>query len=294
MSQILQFRRAFRIEKTADLKEVAIAVDAIYSAHALVIEKLGDIEPPDPATGFRIHSLINLLGRTFEHAQAMLVAIATGSPASAEALARIVVEGSVNVTFLAMRGDAGTLVRFFRSWLSEHDKKLSAWKPKVSVTQEIDVPAMIEERRGVVTALETYLAEVESQCQIDWANSPEWPPAIFQRFQAIGRETDYYESYHRLSGSSHITGEDTLTWLLALEAPNDVKHKLAQEAWAYSTMMSRIASAFFVDAVAACCVAYKVPRQDSLVQRRSELVKAIQEIARAAGVPLDARSRSRK
>jgi hypothetical protein len=75
--------------------------------------------------GFRIHSLLNLRGRTFEHAQAMLVAMATGSPASAEALARIVVESSVSVMYLAAKGDAGTIIRFFRTWLTEHDRKLT-------------------------------------------------------------------------------------------------------------------------------------------------------------------------
>lgn len=290
MKHLPKFRKEFKIDRKADLREVAVAVDAIYDAIEISTGYLGDIEPENGSAGFRIHSLLNLLGRIFEHAQAMLVAVATGSPASAEALARIVVEGSMNVMYLATLGDARTLIEFFESWLTEHDRKLTKWKERIQGEDYADkVSSMIEARRGVIVGLESYLRHIEEECSIDkTTKEAEWPRSLLKRFEALRRETDYYESYHRLSGASHITGEDTLTWLVSLNVPADQRHRMGVEAWAYSIMMTRIASRFFVEAVASCAIAYGRSENEDLQKSRRALAEAAHSIAKKAGVPIEA------
>jgi hypothetical protein len=107
----------------------------------------------------------------------------------------------------------------------------------------------------------------------------------FNRRRQLGRQTDYYESYHRLSGSSHISGEDTLIWLLSLDLPAEKKHQLALEAWAYSTMMTQLACTFFIDAAASSVIAYGRVENTDLSACRDSLAKAVGEIAKQAGVP---------
>jgi Family of unknown function (DUF5677) len=281
------FRKSFRLDPKADLRDVAVAVEAIYQVNEIAVAYLGEIDPQENSTGFRIHSLLNLLGRVFEHTQAMLVALATRSPTSSEALARIVVEGSVNVMYLATKGNAATLIRFFRVWLVEHERKLSEWKAEIAnEPYGARVTSMIEERQQIVLGLTTYVDQIEEHCSLkSIQNVPDWPKSLFKRFEALGRQTDYYESYHRLSGSSHISGEDTLTWLLALDLPAEKKHQLAVEAWAYSTMMTRIACTFFIDAAAASVIAYGRLENADLRASKDSLVKAVVEIAKQAGVP---------
>ncbi len=81
----------------------------------------------------------------------MLVAMTTGSPASAEALGRIVVKSSVNLIFLAKRGDTATLVRFYRSWLDEHGKRLNQWTQLVQADgANAHLMAHIDERRKFI------------------------------------------------------------------------------------------------------------------------------------------------
>tara|TARA_Y100000815_G_scaffold107380_1_gene96034 strand:+ start:1447 stop:2313 length:867 start_codon:yes stop_codon:yes gene_type:complete len=287
MSHIEDFRKKFHIDPNADLQNSLVAVEAIHSANKIAVEHLGEIEPSDAKTGFRIHSLLNLLGRIYEHSEGMLVAISTGSPASAEALARIVVEGSMNIMYLATIGNSSTLVQFFRSWLHEHERKLSEWKETILGENYAEkVSAMIDERSDFIQALSQYVDNIESQALIEPTDkSAEWPKALFKRFEAMGRKTDYYESYHRLSGASHLTGEDTLLWLISLEMPVEQKINMAKEAWAYSTMMTRIASTFFVDAVAACVIGYGRSNNDDLQKLKQSLARSVQEIAKEAGVP---------
>jgi len=287
MNHLATFRKKFKIAPKADLSNVLTAVDAIYESSRIATDYLGELDPPDNKSGFRIHSLLNLFGRVFEHSEAMLVAMATGSPASAEALARIVVEGSMNVMYLATLGTPSTLIQFFRSWLTEHGRKLAEWKETIQGESYADrVSKMIEERSEVVRGLCLYVDEIERQCLIEPVQkNTEWPKSLFNRFEAMGRKTDYYESYHRLSGASHLTGEDTIFWLASLQMPPEQKHKLGKEAWAYSLMMTRIASTFFVDAAAACVIAYGRPLNDDLQKQKSALSQAVHSIAKEAGVP---------
>lgn len=288
MTYVPAFRKAFKINMKADLTNVSVAVNSIYAANKIAFSYLGDIEPKNNNEGFRIHTLLNLLGRIFEHAQAMLVSLATGSPASSEALARIVVEGSANVMYLASRGDSGTLIKFFRTWLCEHEKRLVDWRHKIQDKEDASkVMAMIDERMQLTAELQQFISYSEVQCGIDVsASSTEWPKKLFNRFEALGRETDYYTSYHRLSGASHITGEDTITWLMSLNMPDELRHRMGKEAWSYSIMMTRIASTFFVDAVSACVISHGRTMNDDLQNCRRGLEKAAHEIAREAGVPM--------
>lgn len=287
MSYVSAFRRAFKIDHEADLRNVAVAVDSIYAADRIATSFLGDIDPINNSAGFRIHVLLNLLGRVFEHAQAMLVSLGTGSPASAEALGRIVVEGSVNIMYLATLGDSGTLIQFFRLWLVEHERKLAEWQQRVQAEEHATaVLAMIEERRQLVTSLQEFVSQNELECAIESSASAAWPKSLYKRFEALQRETDYYTSYHRLSGVSHMTGEDTLTWLMSLNVPHEMRQRLGKEAWGYSIMMTRISSTFYVDAVAACVISYGRSVNDDLLGCKHALERAVHEIAREAGVPM--------
>ena len=146
---------------------------------------------------------------------------------------------------------------------------------------------MIEERRKVITVLDEFVNEIETQCSVDTSNpESDWPKSLYKRFETLGRETDYYESYHRLSGASHITGEDTLMWLMFMHASPEHKIKAGKEAWAYSIMMTRIASMFFVDTAFSCVKAYGRENNKDLYQCKLELQLAVRKIARQAGVPL--------
>lgn len=202
-------------------------------------------------------------------------------------LGRTVVEGAVNLMYLATLGDASTLVAFLDSWVQEHDKKLAEWRKRVQGSEDADqIGKMIAERKGLVDGYLNYLSLIQTQCQIEDAQGANiWPSTLLKRFEQLGRQTDYYESYHRLSGASHITGEDTLNFLMSLSLEDEYRQKIGAEAWAYSTMMSRLVCKFFVEAVAACVIAYNRSANEDLQALRRELAEGVRELAVAAGVP---------
>lgn len=288
MTHINAFRQHFRLANTAELEPIAIAINATNQSYEIACEYLGDFDSEMPSDGMRIHSFRNLLSRIQEQLHGMLVAIATGSPASAETLGRTVVEGSINLMYLSAKGDAGTLIGYFRSWLTEHQRKLIEWKEKIATRPYVsEVSARIAVRQGTVNDLASVLQTMEmSWCIPASGRTPlPWPKALYARFEALGKETDYYETYHRLSGSSHLSGEDTLTWLVTLLCVPDKMQQLAEEAVAYSLMMTYVACGFFVDACQACVRAYGREENADLIGWREALNVEVYKLGPAAGVP---------
>jgi|GEM_PF-6965294 len=284
-NHITAFRKAFKIDKTLNLSDAAPLIEAIYDAQRGAFAAVRGIDLDTPAVDFRAQTLLNLLSRTYEHAQAMLVASVTGSPASSEILGRTVIEGSINVTYLAAKGNPGMLLNFLHSWVSEHSKKLTDWRRLVADQALPEVLDRIDSRRSLLGPLTAYLEGVEAHCGLtaERSSSP-WPKQLLQRFQALGLESAYFECYHRLSGACHLTSEDTINYLLSLEMPQDMQVRMGIEAWAYSRMMTMFSSLFFLDAAMACAQAFGGTIR-SLDAHRTCISQEIVKIAPAAGVP---------
>lgn len=284
-NHITAFRKVFKIDKNLNLCEAAPLIEAIYDAQSDAYEAIWGIDWDTPAVGFRAQTLFNLLSRTYEHAQAMLVASVTGSPASSEVLGRTVIEGAINVTYLAAKGNPGMLLNFLHSWVSEHNKKLTDWRQLIAGRASPETLDRIDIRQSLLGSLTTYLEGAEAYCGLasERSGSP-WPKQLLQRFQALGREEDYFECYHRLSGACHLTGEDTINYLISQEMPQDAQVQMGREAWAYSRMMTMFSSLFFLDAAKACAHAFG-GTTPSIDAHHTRILQEIVKIAPAAGVP---------
>ncbi|NHH79515.1 hypothetical protein DRA46_01583 [Burkholderia gladioli] len=284
-THVTAFRKAFKIDKTLNLNETAPLIEAIYDAQSEAYAAVWGIDWDTPAVGFRAQTLFNLLSRTYEHAQAMLVASVTGSPASSEALGRTVIEGAINVTYLAAKGNSGMLINFLHSWVFEHNKKLIDWRQLIADRAPPDVLERIDIRQGLLGPLTAYLKGAETHCGLaaERSSSP-WPKQLLQRFQALGCEEAYFECYHRLSGACHLTGEDTINYLIAQAMSRDMQVRMASEARAYSRMMTMFSILFFLDAADACAQAFggTIPSLDA---HHARILKEIVKIGPAAGVP---------
>jgi hypothetical protein len=284
-NHITAFRKAFKIDRNLDLNQAAPLIEAVYDAQSDAYEAIWGIDWETPAVGFRAQTLFNLLSRTYEHAQAMLVASVTGSPASSEVLGHTVIEGAVNVAYLATKGNPGMLLNFLHSWVSEHNKKLTDWRQLVADRASPEALDRIDIRRRVLAFLAMYLEGAEAHCGLaaERSSSP-WPKQLLQRFQALGREEDYFECYHRLSGACHLTGEDTINYLISQEMSQDEQVQMGKEAWAYSRMMTMFSSLFFLDAAKACAQAFG-GTTPSIDAHHKRIMQEIVKIAPAAGVP---------
>ncbi len=291
MNYLSDFRKQHSIDKTANLSSIQASLEGVAEANELAFGYISKIEAKDDSEHFRLLAYTNLIGRIYEQVEGMLATIVINCPTSSEALGRVVIEGSINLTYMAMFGDEKTLLAFFSSWVMEHQRKLDEWSENIKNKEYSEqVQPMIAERMATLKIYNDFVQQGITQFG---ANEDDfrkiWPKSIYKRFEAIGKEESYYENYHRLSGSSHITAEDTISWLLSLDFDDHQKVKLAKEAWAYSIMMARLSSLFFIDAVAASCIHFGM-RSGTELERMTELkiniAKSVEEISKSAGVPV--------
>jgi len=287
LSHLHQFLKSHGISNKADISSIEVAVYSVSEVNAIVYGFISNIDNKTNKNGFVLHSHLNILSRIFEQTEGMLVCICSRCPTSAEALARVVVESSINIMFMVLHGNEQTLIGFLDTWIIEHKRKLNEWKEKMvgSIHAKRVLP-MIDKRLSLINNLEKYLNKIVITCGIERKpHRKAWPKSVFKRFSALDRETDYYESYHRLSGSSHLSGEDTLSWLIALNMDDEYKYTIAKEAVSYSIMMSRIASLFFIDAAVACAIFHGLEDLEDIKYIKNKLIKSVSDITKEAGVP---------
>lgn len=291
MNYISDFRKRHLIDKKANLSSIQTSLEGAAEANKIAYGYISEIEAKDDSEHFQLLSYINLIGRIYEQVEGMLATISINCPTSSEALGRVVIEGSINLTYMAMFGNEKTLLAFFSSWVTEHQRKLHEWSENIKSKEYSErVQPMIAERMAVVDIYNEFVQQGINQFGADVGEFRNiWPKSIYKRFEAIGKEDAYYENYHRLSGASHITAEDTISWLLSLNFDDEQRVKLAKEAWAYSIMMARLSSLFFIDAVAASCIHFGM-RSGTELERMRELkeniIRSVQDIAKSAGVPM--------
>lgn len=290
MNYLSEFRKTHQIDKKANLSDISVAVECVAEANEIAFNHMSNLKIRTDAEHFIIYTHMNLAARIYEQVEGMLACIATKCPTSSEALGRIVIEGSINLMYLSRLGNEKSIIAFFSSWTSEHERKLHEWKEKIKNKDYFDaVEPMIDERLTLVSIYKNF---IENGIEKFSVNKDEfkklWPKSIFSRFEALEKEESYYENYHRLSGSSHITAEDTILWLVSLDFSDEQRYKIAQEAWSYSIMMSRLSCLFFIDAVSYSCIRHGLTEGDQLnrlVELKSMVAKSANEIAKAAGVP---------
>ena len=290
MNYLSKFRKNHNIDKCANLSNIQVAVEGISEANKLAWDKIAYIDTKTEKEGLIVHTHLNLIGRIFEHAEGMLACIANNCPASSEALGRVVTEGSVNLMYLSCFGDENTIAAYFNVWVSEHHRKLSEWKIKIKdKSYAKELTRMIDQRLSAVEKYEWFVDLVVRNLSLDKENlSKRWPKSLYKRFEALGLEEAYYSTSHRLSGSSHITAEDTISWLISLQQDSQYKESIAKEAWSYSIMMSRISCTYFIDAIAACCTAHGFSDDETISRLSSikdNLVSSVSEISESAGCP---------
>lgn len=290
MSYISEFRKSKGLDKNLDLSNIQVAIECMSEAHTLSYNYLTEIDTKSQKESFTLLTHLNLISRIYEQIEGMLCCIATEAFTSAEVLARVVQESSINLMYMVLCGDERTIAVYMSKWYDEHLKKLNSWKSDIkNKPYESQVTSLIDSRISTMEYYATYIALVKKEIpvSIDQYDAL-WPKQLFKRFEALERTESYFSIYHRLSGSAHMSAEDTITFMMQLQYPLDIQKLLSFEAISYSVMMSRIVIHTFVETLAACCIKYHMTDDFIMVKFKELLEKissSVEEISKNAGVP---------
>lgn len=287
MELVTRFCADHNLDPSGDYSSIVVPLTAITECHDLASRTLTEAIGDSPKQNVLNIAYGNIVGRLHEHAEGMLVCIATNAYASAEVLARVVLEGSVNLSFQVKHELEAPLIAYFKTWLSSHRQTLTKWKKHETELGDPDgTNRIIEARLEWLDELGAFLNSLITELSLDDGSSPHaWPGKIFERFKDVGEKGTYFTSYHRLSSASHVLAEDTLLYLQGF-AQSDAKilQELRVMAINYSVMMTYIATISLTQALESFIRFYEPNLEKMLFEtHRTKLEKEVDRIAADAG-----------
>ncbi len=186
-------------------------VDSALSSHAddLMVE---------PTWGL----LRVMLDRTFEHAEASIIAFITGSPASAEVIARTVMESAINVMCIFEGDRIERLFQYFSHYINQERRELERWKSllmKMDEKEAVIHRRHIDKKEQALDKLDEFVSNAKNQIGIK-NDSGAWNDKIADRFKLLGFETSYRTVYAAMSSQAHNDAEDLLNYFIFVSSGN--------------------------------------------------------------------------
>lgn len=201
-------RHGLRQTSAVEAEYAAIAaLDLAQKGIAAAYADLDDTALADPAIGL----LLQLLDRTFEHAEGAVVALVTGCGPAAEVAARAAVEAATTVRYILAGDRAARLGAYFLHYLDGADRQAARWEKETAGLPEAGLTLhakAIARRREATSALRAIVTALGLPA------GAAWPGNVEQRFREIGESLTYRTFYARMSGEVHGDAEETLRFLL--------------------------------------------------------------------------------
>jgi hypothetical protein len=163
-----------------------------------------------------------MLDRTFEHAEASIIAFITGSPASAVVIARTVMESAINVMCIFEGDRIERLFQYFSHYINHERKELERWKNiliKMDEKEAVIHRQHINKKKQVLDKLDEFVSNAKNQIGIK-NNCGKWHDTIADRFRLLGFETSYRTVYAAMSSQTHNDAEDLLNYFIFVSSGN--------------------------------------------------------------------------
>lgn len=222
------------LKLTPRLYEVGLASYWVINGMFVLREELGlrtDWQYHEPAWWL----LYAALERVFEHAEASVIALGTGSFATAEVIARVTVEAAINVRYILKGHPFERLLDYFSDYIKSEREKVDKWQNILRTLDEDERKISLDKILQKTAALDGYeekLRQVAEKIHPPVDGQPviyqpqRWPNA-FDRFVAVGDAHAYRTVYSALSSQVHNVAEDLLNRFI-LEVHKDANLIQAQ------------------------------------------------------------------
>lgn len=227
-------------------------VTAVLESKNSVDKDFGNVDDfilnSEPSLGVLFH----MCGRVYEHVAAAMVCFATSNGASAEILARVAMEASVNVRYILIQDRNSMFLAWLRSYLQEDERQVEKWVKEAEHSNAGDIEIHIDRiasRRKVKLLRSQFVKVLEHEFReystID--DSLKFAKNISDRFTAVGEQFAYRVAYARLSSQTHMDAEDTINYMVAKLSGNQRQmEQMGLETVAFSDYMIHLGSHFYL------------------------------------------------
>ena len=283
---LAQFARRHNLRRRLLLDTQSKAIHWASAAKVLISHGYSQLTDTDLSREPAVGLLLNLLHRAFEHLEASIVALVTGSSASSEALSRVTMELSVTISYILAGPREARLVAFFQNYMDGEQKRLKNWAHSVEampVAERGVHEHAIEHRRVGVKEMEHVLELLKREIADSGSilDKHTWPN-VADRFEALGEAVAYRTVYSRMSSQIHSDAEETIRCFVVRTCNNqELLGRMAQETIWFTKFLLYFAVKYYLDACLAFARVYgmnqelaKIEYGQSIIERELGTISA--------------------
>ena len=165
-------------------------------------------------------SMHDMYNRNYEYCCGILGCFLIGQFASAEALCRTAIEGSVNLHYVSLGDSMKKQIAYFKAHIENERTQNKLWRESV---QKSDYPKSakeehykrIEDKDKSLDGYEEALRASLALAGVSYVSHTGKWPSIFDRFREIGNEVGYRTVYTALCSQAHNDAEDVLNRIMS-------------------------------------------------------------------------------
>lgn len=226
-------------------------IAATTAPYFLFLELLDQLDPNHPTGGH----LIKWATRVHDTAQGAFALVALGHLREAEALARVLYESAVTLTFAVEHDPNLRIPQFYLSYVNTEREQNRKW----DFDLQSEPPDIVEDHKARIARKNEFLGHVEtivnatfSNVPIDHAKLNSWP-SLIDRLDAMGSRLEYRTVYMAMCSQAHHDAEDLINYYLSLglELGDDAHRVTEEEADTFSILLLLHGLRWFVKAMSA-------------------------------------------
>jgi len=276
---INEYEDFYQINFRKNWENAEVCIVALTNLRKELEQTLSNLSESDFEKYPSIGIIYQLTERVFEHIMGGISCISTKNHASSEVLSRTAIEASVNIIFMLTDSTDNKVCAWLTKHITEDLQHIIEWEESLDQnnSHELDIHLpRITVRKELNTFktefVETLISEIASVIDID--QSYRWPSKILKKFKDIGEEIIYHTVYTRLSAQTHLTAEDTISYMVAKIYSNEENQaKMGLETIAFSEFMLIYSIVFYGKIAEKFCQKYADQSIETIKSNINDLEK---------------------
>ncbi|HEX5329027.1 DUF5677 domain-containing protein [Sulfuricurvum sp.] len=281
-SAVKEFEQYHQIKILQNWKNAERCVEILAIFHKKLRFAMGQLQEDDFHKNPTVAIVFQLINRIYEQINGGISCICTKNHASSEVLSRTAIESSVNVLFFLKDETDSKVFSWLKKYIDEDMEHISDWEKSLTTQEEKDVHLPRIQTRRMLNEykkdfVQEYIEQVKNILNID--ENFFLPKKILKRFQEVGHETTYHTVYTRLSATTHLNAEDTISYMMAKISGNkELELQIGLEASAFSEFMQIYALFFYGKVVEQFYFKYATQTDHEIAQSIDELLSIMNSI----------------
>ncbi|NOQ30610.1 MAG: hypothetical protein GQ570_05755 [Helicobacteraceae bacterium] len=226
--------------------------------------------------------ILQLTERIYEQITGSISCVCTKNHSSSEVLSRTAIESSVNI-LLMLKGDTESKTfSWLKKYISDDINHIQNWEDSLKNDEEkrIHLPR-ITTRRELHTLkkefVNTYIEQVKEVLEIDETYT--LPRKYLKRFQEVDEEITYHTVYSRLSATTHLNAEDTISYMMAKIYGDEQQLQIGLEHIAFSEFMLIYSLLFYTKIVDKFILKYSSKEDDEITKIEENYLSVMNKIS---------------